>query len=114
LGSSYESRTPNMFTGMFSALKITNVEKFGFAMFAPMWTDNNAKEGRVLYHVYDRAITGMSDDEKATALHAMTLATDDVRNAGGSSDFRPTSVIVVTWENVLPRMSYDPQNDKVT
>ena len=102
-----------MFTEMFSAAKTKTVEKDGFAMFAPIWTDSNAKEGHVFYHSYDRAIAGLSDDDKARTMHAMTLATEDVRNVGGPSNFRPTWVIVITWENVLPRMSYDQENDKV-
>ncbi|KAK2171162.1 hypothetical protein NP493_1097g00024 [Ridgeia piscesae] len=53
LGASYISRTPNMFVDMFSPAKKADIYKSGFAMFAPMWTDCNAKEGNVFYHVYD-------------------------------------------------------------
>lgn len=113
LGSNYRSRTPNLFTNMFNPSKEAVLDRTGFAMFAPMWSDVNAREGNVFYHVYDQATTGLSDDERARTKHVMAKARVDVKRYGGRELFNPTWVMVVTWENILPRMSYDPENDKV-
>ena len=113
LGASYISRTPNMFVDMFSPTKKADIYKSGFAMFAPMWTDCNAKEGNVFYHVYDGSTVGLSDTAKARAQYTWTKAKADVKKFAGLAEFTPTWVMVVTWENTLPRISYDPENDKV-
>ena len=113
LGATYQSRTPNLFEDMFSASKSTVVESTGFVMLAPMWTDANAKEGHVFYQAYTQATAGLSDDAKARTERVMAKAIVDVKSLGGPSDFRPTWVLVVTWENLLPRVSYEAENDKV-
>ena len=82
-------------------------------MFAPIWSDVNANEGNVFYHVYDQATTGLSNDDRARTKHVMAKARLDVKRYGGRELFNPTWVMVVTWENMLPRMSYDLENDKV-
>ena len=98
---------------MLSASKKEAVAKLGFAMFGPMWTDADARQGDVFYHVYNRATEGVSDDNKARARHAVTMAAEDVRHFGGLSDVDPSWVMVITWANMLPRASYNPHYDKV-
>ncbi|KAK2157058.1 hypothetical protein NP493_1917g00000 [Ridgeia piscesae] len=111
MGASYERRTPSKFEDMLSASKKRAVAKSGIAMFASMWTDSDAKQGEVFYQVYDRATKGMSDDNKARAKHALTLAEEDVKNYGGLSDVNPSWVMVITWADQIPRSSYNPSND---
>ena len=114
MGASYESRTSTKFEDMLSASKKEAVAKSGFAMFAPMWTDADALKGDVYYHVYNRATKDVSDDNKARARHATTMAAEDVKKFGGLSDVDPSLVMVITWANILPRVSYNPTYDKVT
>ena len=113
MGTSYESRTPTKFEDMLSASKKEAVAKSGFAMFAPMWTDADARHGDVFYHVYNRATKDVSDNNKARARHAMTMAAEDVRQFGGLSDVDPSWVMVITWVDMLPRASYNPPYDQV-
>ena len=98
---------------MLSASKKVAVKKSGFAMFTPMWTDADASKGDVFYHVYNRATEGVSDDNKARARHAMTMAAEDVRQFGGLSDVDPSWVKVITWADMIPRASYKQQYDRV-
>ncbi|KAI0221528.1 Mucin-like protein [Lamellibrachia satsuma] len=112
MGSSYKGRTPTRFEDMFSASKKEAVAKSGFAMFAPMWTDADARQGHVFYHVYNRATEGVSADNKARTRHAMTMAAEDVRQFGGLSDVDPSWVMVITWADMLPRASFNPHYDK--
>ena len=98
---------------MLSASKRRTVAKSGFAMFAPMWTDADARHGDVFYHMYDGATVGLSDDNKARARHARTMAAEDVRQFGGISDVDPSWVMVITWTNMLPRSFYRRSLDKV-
>ena len=82
-------------------------------MFAPMWTDADAHHGDVFYHMYDGANVGLSDDNKARARHARTMAAEDVRQFGGLSDVDPSWVMVITWSDILPRSFYRSSYDKV-
>ena len=113
MGASYNSRIPTKFEDMLSASKKVAVKKSGFAMFTPMWTDADASEGDVFYHVYNRATEGVSDDKKARARHVMTMAAEDVRQFGGLSDVDPSWVMVITWADMIPRGSYNQQYDRV-
>ena len=78
-----------------------------------MWTDANAKEGHVFYQTYTQATAGLSDGAKARTKRVMAKAAKDVKSLDGPSDVKPSWVLVVTWENLLPRVSYEAENDKV-
>ena len=82
-------------------------------MFAPLWTDANFQEGQVTYHIYDRTNTGLSAMEKFRVKHILKLAKEDTVNYGGSSAIDPSWVMVVTWVDSTPRMSYVPQTEEV-
>ena len=40
-------------------------QKKGFAMLAPLWTDNDARKGKVYYHIYDLTQPGSTRTDKA-------------------------------------------------
>ena len=50
---------------MFSYPKRQRADKEGFAMLAPLWTDNDARGARVYYHIYDLTQPGSTPTEKA-------------------------------------------------
>jgi len=53
-GLAFKSRYPdNLVKEMLSTDKLKNAKKQGFAIIAPLWTDNDASNGRVSYQIYD-------------------------------------------------------------
>ena len=65
-GLNFESRYPDRLgTVMLSKDKRKNADKNGFAMLAPMWTDNNALYGDVYYHIYDKMDPGSTSTDRA-------------------------------------------------
>ncbi len=50
---------------MLSYAKSETARKLGFAMLAPLWTDNDARHGDVYYHIYDLMQPGATYTEQA-------------------------------------------------
>ncbi|KAK2149526.1 hypothetical protein NP493_2972g00000 [Ridgeia piscesae] len=91
---------------MLGYAKRKTANKQGFAMLAPLWTDNNARYGQVYYHIYDLTQPGSTPTDKARVKHAIDHARDDVIENGGVSVTDITWVMVITWSGMLPRMYY--------
>ena len=63
-GLSYESRYPvKLDKNMLSYYKRGRARLQGFAMLSPMWTDNDAHQGSVTYHIYDQTQPGVTGGE---------------------------------------------------
>ncbi|KAK2160812.1 hypothetical protein NP493_1626g00009 [Ridgeia piscesae] len=111
-GLNFESRYPvRLRTNMLGYMKRKTAQKQGFAMLAPLWTDNNARYGEVYYHIYDLTQPGSTPTDKARVKHAVDHARDDVVENSGVSVTDVTWVIVITWNRMLPRMYYSPWYD---
>ncbi|KAI0237078.1 Mucin-like protein [Lamellibrachia satsuma] len=78
----------------------------GFAMLAPLWTDNDARYGDVYYHIYDLTMPGSTATDQARVKHIIDHARDDVIKNGGVSVTDVTWVLVITWSHMIPRMYY--------
>ncbi|KAK2158335.1 hypothetical protein NP493_1807g00024 [Ridgeia piscesae] len=111
-GLNFESRYPDrMDKNMLGYAKRKTAQKQGFAMLAPLWTDNDARYGQVYYHIYDKTQPGPTSKDKARVKHAVDHARDDVIENGGVSVTAVTWVMVITWSHMLPRMYYSPWYD---
>ena len=65
-GLNFESRYPDRLNKyLLSYPKRQAAKKQGFAMLAPMWTDNDARAGDVYYHIYDLTKPGSTATDKA-------------------------------------------------
>ena len=62
----FDSRYPvQLGADMLNVTKQDTARKRGFAMFAPLWTDNDGRSGDVLYHIYDTTQPGIKSVDKA-------------------------------------------------
>ena len=95
---------------MFDSVKMTTALGKGFAMIAPLWTDNDARSGDVFYNNYDTSIDNINSDV-ATAV--FQRAQSDVRKYSGYTEVSVSWVGIVTWSKMIPRMWYNPLLDKV-
>jgi len=65
-GLNFESRYPdNLNKDLLSYAKRDTAKKQGFAMLAPLWTDNDAQYGDIFYHVYDLTQPGSTSTDQA-------------------------------------------------
>ena len=65
-GLNYASRYPDRLSkAMLNVAKRRIAGQQGFAMLAPLWTDNDATSGTVYYHVYDLTQPGTTAPEQA-------------------------------------------------
>ena len=65
-GLNFESRYPDSLSKyMLSYHKRQTANKQGFAMLAPLWTDNDARYGDVYYHIYDLTMPGSTATDQA-------------------------------------------------
>ena len=65
-GMNFDSRYPvQLGSDMLNVTKQVTARKRGFAMLAPLWTDNDGRSGDVFYHIYDTTKPGLKYDEKA-------------------------------------------------
>ena len=65
-GMTFDSRYPDKLgMGMLNVTKQINARKQGFAMLAPLWTDNDGRSGEVFYHIYDTTKPGSKATDKA-------------------------------------------------
>ena len=65
-GLNFESRYPdNLNKELLSHAKRELAKKQGFAMLAPLWTDNDAQGGDIFYHVYDLTLPGSTSTDQA-------------------------------------------------
>ncbi|KAI0239923.1 Mucin-like protein [Lamellibrachia satsuma] len=104
-GMNFENRYPDTLNKeMLSYAKRQTAEKQGFAMLAPLWTDNDAVSGDYYYHIYDLTKPGTSSTDQARVKHATDHARLDILKNGGVSVTDATWVMVITWSRVLPRM----------
>ncbi|KAK2162840.1 hypothetical protein NP493_1501g01086 [Ridgeia piscesae] len=107
-GLNFESRYPdNLNKDLLSYAKRVTAKKQGFAMLAPLWTDNDAQYGDIFYHVYDLTQPGSTSTDQARVKHAIDHAKQDVLNNGGVSVTDVTWVMVVTWTGMIPRLYYN-------
>ncbi|KAI0231036.1 Mucin-like protein, partial [Lamellibrachia satsuma] len=103
----FNSRHPDrLHVGMLNYTKRQIANKQGFAMLAPLWTDNDARFGNVYYHIYDITQHTTTSDDQARVKHAINHANDDVIAHGGVSVAGVTWVMVITWGQLIPRMHY--------
>ncbi|KAK2190863.1 hypothetical protein NP493_66g06040 [Ridgeia piscesae] len=113
-GLDFNSRNPVKLTPeMLSLSKRLKASARGMAMVAPLWTDNDATQGDVFYHIYDLANAGSTSTDLARVQHAIAHAKDDVLASSGVSVTDVSWVMVVTWSNMMPRMylsQYDQPN----
>jgi len=109
MNTPFDGRQPKRdFRSMFDSTKMAAARDKGFAMIAPLWTDNDGRHGSVFYHVYDSAL----DSQSATAKKVFERATN-VLKSYRSVDGNALWVLVVTWTAMRPRMWYSPVLDKV-
>jgi len=65
-GLNYDNRYPDRFgKEMLSYAKRGIAQMQGFAMLAPLWTDNDARTGTIYYQIYDLTRLGPTDIDKA-------------------------------------------------
>ncbi|KAK2161673.1 hypothetical protein NP493_1565g00035 [Ridgeia piscesae] len=65
-GMTFDSRYPNQLgKDMLNVTKRITARKRGFAMLAPLWTDNDGRSGDVFYHIYDTTKPGSAAIDKA-------------------------------------------------
>ncbi|KAK2165544.1 hypothetical protein NP493_1362g01015 [Ridgeia piscesae] len=111
-GLNFESRYPDRLSKYLLVNTKRNIaQKKGFAMLAPLWTDNDARKGKVYYHIYDLTQPGSTLTDKARVKHAVDYAKDDVVENSGVSVTDVTWVMVITWSDMLPRMYYSTEYD---
>ena len=85
-------------------------------MLAPLWVGSDpgpagSTDTKVYYHTYTRwNINDPSADSAANAM--MSRAKENVETFMGIADFEPTSVTVVTWENLRP-FPYNVDDEEV-
>ena len=71
-GLNFDSRYPGVLNRyMLGYQKRLQAERQGFAMLAPMWTDNNAQYGDIYYRIYDLTTPGSTyfDKLRTKVLH---------------------------------------------
>ncbi|KAI0210407.1 Mucin-like protein [Lamellibrachia satsuma] len=106
-GLNFASRYPHRLNkDILSYAKRQTAKKQGFAMLAPLWTDNDARTGDVYYHIYDLTQPGSTSSDQARVKHAIDHARYDVITSGGLSVTDVTWVMVVTWKDMVPRLYY--------
>ncbi|KAI0213904.1 hypothetical protein LSAT2_001008 [Lamellibrachia satsuma] len=86
--------------------------RYGFAILAPLWTDNDCSRGKTFYHVYDSKKTTSDATKQAEKDKIMNKAKEDIVKYSGELDVTPTWVLVVTWFQVLPRLNYNSERDQ--
>ena len=65
-GLDFESRNPvRLNQEMLSLTKRLKAKTRGITMMAPLWTDNDATQGDVFYHIYDLANAGSTSTDLA-------------------------------------------------
>ena len=77
-------------------------------MIAPLWTDNDARYGKVFYHIYDSAM----GDQSTAAGTVFGRAANDMKKYTSHND-DASWVLVITWTDMVPRLWYSPILDKV-
>ena len=82
-------------------------------MVAPFWVDNDARYGRVFYHIYDATVGDNAESEKARTREMLKMAEKDAIEHGGVSQVDPSWVLVVTWTDMVPRVWYNAYADHV-
>ncbi len=86
---------------------------YGLAIVAPLWADSDISysDSKVSYQQYDSTLEyGCQDIALVNAI--LTRANEDAEAYAGFSKFETTWVLVVTWENIHPRV-WRSSNDKV-
>ena len=107
----YDGRQPKkLFHNMFDSVKMTTALSKGFAMIAPLWTDNDGRSGNVFYNNYD---SSLENYYPAVATTVFQRAQSDIRKYSSYTDVTVSWVGVVTWSKMIPRMWYNPLLDKV-
>ena len=62
----FDSRYPvQLGKDMLNVTKQSIARRRGFAMLAPLWTDNDGRSGDVFYHIYDTTQPGIKSVDKA-------------------------------------------------
>ena len=114
LNNVYDGRWPRRFDMMLSPYKRQQVKKHtGFGMLAPLWGDNDARYGQVYYHIYDTTTDHGTELMRQRTNELLKLAKKDAIEYGGMSEVDPTWVLVVTWDEMLPRVWYNAHSDQV-
>ena len=115
MGTLYGGRNPAYFDDLFNKRKARTAQRKGFALFAPLWADSDLRrQGSVFIHRYEKTDTQSSRLAYDRIRHVLALATYDVATYGGLNDFEATFVLVVTWNGMVPRRSYEPEFDQVS
>ena len=110
MNTPFDGRQPKPgFQSMFDSVKKAAARKKGFVMIAPLWTDNDARQGKVFYHIYN---LGADDSDPYTAATVFQRAQTDLSDIS-YTDVDVSWVIVITWVDMLPRMWYNPLVDQV-
>jgi hypothetical protein len=72
-------------------------------MIAPFWADLELTSSgdAVYYQQYARNPNGKPNESPEDAL-IFTIAADIIRNSTGDTNFAPTMIVKITWQNVAP------------
>ena len=86
--------------------------KHGFGVLAPLYTDNDCLTGATYYREYKSDTMSQNATETARVNAVLDRVKRAVHKYSGEL-INPNWVLVVTWENMLPRLNYDATKDKV-
>lgn len=113
MNTPFEGRQPKRgFRSMFDSTKMADALNKGFAMIAPLWTDNDGRYGSVFYQVYDKALGDVDGQDSANATTVFERAQRDVNYHSSHTNVDVAFVGVITWVGMLPRMWYNPLLDQ--
>ena len=89
------------------------VKNSGFAILAPLWTDNDSSfpDAALTYQQYDKNLR-FGSQNKSLVNGVLATAQEDVTKYLALQDFTATWVMIITWNNMYPRQLYDPSKDK--
>ncbi|KAK2190852.1 hypothetical protein NP493_66g04024 [Ridgeia piscesae] len=111
-GLDFDSRNPvRLNQEMLSLTKRLKAKTRGITVMAPLWTDNDATQGDVFYHIYDLANAGSTATDLARVQHAIAHAKEDILSSSDVSVTDVSWVMVVTWSKMMPRMYPSDQRD---
>lgn len=79
------------------------VKNSGFAILAPLWTDNHSSfpDAAVTYQQYDKNLR-FGSQNKSLVNDVLATAQEDVTKYLALQDFTATWVMIITWNNMYP------------
>ncbi|KAK2146250.1 hypothetical protein LSH36_622g00023 [Paralvinella palmiformis] len=108
----YDRNQPTSWDLLFLPRLKAVAEASGFAIVAPLWTDNDISfhNSTVTYQQYDKNLR-FGSQSQTLVNDILAEVRSDVFAFTPFSDFRISWAMIITWKNMYPRVFFDPSKD---